>query len=97
MLDEAERRYGNGETLREIACDLGVSRPRLAGRLRERGVTIRRQAPSPRQVLEMARRYKQGDSLVQVGARLGFNASTVRTHLHRAGVSTRDTHGRSKR
>ncbi len=94
MLDEAGRRYGNGETLRQVAHELGVSRSRLADRLREHGVVIRRQAPSPEQALEMARHYEQGESLARVGARLGFNAGTVRTHLLRAGVSLRDSHGR---
>lgn len=94
MLDEAERRYNTGETLRQIADDLGVSRQRLAEHLRGRGVAIRGQGPSPEQVLEMALRYEQGESLATVGARVGFNAGTVRTHLLRAGVSLRDPHGR---
>lgn len=94
MLDEAERRYRNGETLRQVAHALGVSRPRLSDRLRKRGVVIRRQSPSPEQVLEMARRYEQGESLARVGARVGFDAGTVRTHLRSAGVAIRDAHGR---
>lgn len=94
MLDEAEHRYRNGETLRQVAHALGVSRPRLSDRLRKRGVVIRRQSPSPEQVLEMARRYEQGESLARVGARVGFDAGTVRTHLRSAGVAIRDAHGR---
>lgn len=94
MLDEAEHKYGNGETLRQVAKDLGVSRRRLTDRLRERGVVIRRKSPSPEQVLEMARHYEQGESLARVGARLGFNGGPVRTHLIQAGIPLRDTHGR---
>ena len=96
MLDEAERRYRAGEILRLIAGDLGVSRQRLAERLRERGVRLRGEQPSPEQVLEMCRRYEQGESLARVGAKTGFNASTVRTNLLRAGVALRDPHGRER-
>ncbi|HJA04974.1 MAG TPA: hypothetical protein H9800_08975 [Candidatus Microbacterium stercoravium] len=94
MLDEAERRYKGGEILREIAGDLGVSRQRLADRLRERGMRLRRAKPSSEQVLEMYRRYEQGESLARVGERMGFNASSVRAALIAAGVKLRDTHGR---
>lgn len=94
MLDEAQGRYEARATLQLIADDLGVSRQRLAVRLRERGVAIRGEGPSPEQALEMARRYREGESLARVGARLGFSAGTVRTHLRRAGVAMRDTHGR---
>src|SRR5699024_2994647 len=78
MLDEAERRSRGGEILRAIAGDLGVSRQRLAERLRERGVRLRREKPSSEQVLEMCRRYEQGESLARIGERLGFNPSSVR-------------------
>lgn len=96
MLDEAERRYFDGEILRLIASDLGVSRQRLAERLRERGVRLRREKPSSEQVLEMCRRYEQGESLVRIGERLGFNPSSVRLYLLRAGIALRDTHGRER-
>lgn len=96
MLDEAQCRYEGGETLRRIAVDLGVSRDRLARRLRSHGATIRREGPTTEQVLEMVRRYDQGESLARVGARLGFSGGTVRTHLIRAGVRLRDSHGRAR-
>ncbi|GAA1171095.1 hypothetical protein CGLAUT_10035 [Corynebacterium glaucum] len=96
MLDEAERRYKDGEILRAIAGDLGVSRQRLADRLRERGVRLRGEKPSSEQVREMCLRYEQGESLARVGERMGFNASTVRVQLLRAGVALRDPHGRER-
>lgn len=68
MLDEAERRYRGGEVFRVVAGDLGVSRQRLAERLRERGVRLRREKPSSEQVLEMCRRYEQGESLASDSA-----------------------------
>ena len=96
MLDEAERRYETGEILRVIAVDLGVSRQRLAARLRERGVGLRGEKPSSEQVHEMCLRYEQGESLARVGERLGFNPSSVRTYLLRAGIALRDPHGRER-
>lgn len=96
MLDDAQSRYETGSVLRLIADDLGVSRQRLAARLRERGVAIRGEGPTPEQVLEMVRRYDQGESLARVGARLGSNGGTVRAYLRRAGVVMRDTHGRTR-
>ncbi|MDS2171864.1 hypothetical protein Q7C18_04065 [Nesterenkonia sp. CL21] len=94
MMDEAERRYKGGEILRAIAGDLGVSRQRIADRLRERGVRLRGEKPSFEQLREMCLRYEQGESLSRVGARLGFNPSSVRVALLAAGVKLRDTHGR---
>ena len=82
--------------MRTVASDLGVSRPRLAARLRSRGVSIRRQAPTAEQVCEMQRRYETGESLATVGAQLGFDAETVRTHLRSVGVVMRDVHGRNR-
>lgn len=96
MMDEAERRYMDGEILRLIAGHLGVSRQRLAERLRERGVRLRREKPSSEQVLEMCRRYEQGESLARIGERLGFNPSSVRMYLLRAGTALRDAHGRER-
>ncbi|MCX2163281.1 hypothetical protein [Corynebacterium auriscanis] len=96
MLDEAERRYLDGDTLWLIASDLGVSRQRLAGRLRKRGVRLRREKPSSEQVIEMCRRYEQGESLARIGERLGFNPSSVRVHLLHAGITLRDTHVRER-
>ena len=96
MLDEAQGRYEANTTLQLIANDLGVSRQRLAVRLRERGVASRGEGPSRKQVLEMVRRYSQGESLAKVGTRLGFSGGTVQAYLIRAGVPIRDAQGRSR-
>ncbi|WP_157608736.1 helix-turn-helix domain-containing protein [Saccharomonospora glauca] len=96
MMLEAERRYEAKETLSVIARDLGVSRQRLAGHLRARGVKIRREGPSAEQVGEMCSRYAQGESLATVGEKVGFDAGTVRNHLIAAGVTLRDCHGRER-
>lgn len=92
----AETRYRAGATLREIAADLGVSRPRLSCLLRERGVRLRRRPPSSAEVAEMRCRYAAGESLERVGSRLGFSAGTVRSWLLDEGVVMRDSHGREQ-
>lgn len=92
----AEARYANGETLREIVQDLGVSRQRLASLLRARGVRLRRTTPSSKEVKEMTRRYAEGESLERVGTRLGYSAGTVRNYLLAEGARLRDSHGRGQ-
>lgn len=96
VLLSAEAQYAAGETLRTIATEVGVSRQRLASLLRERGVRLRRTAPSDAEVQEMVRRYADGESLERVGARVGFSAGTVRNHLIVAGVLLRDPQGRER-
>lgn len=96
VLATAEAQYAAGATLREVAADLGVSRPRLASLLRSRGLRLRRQSPSEEDVVEMKRRYETGNSLEGVGTALGFSAGTVRSWLLADGVAMRDTHGRER-
>lgn len=96
VLVAAAARYLAGATLREVAADLGVSRPHLASLLRARGVRLRRQSPSVDEVAEMKRRYVAGDSLERVGIQLGFSAGTVRAWLLAEGVTMRDVHGRER-
>lgn len=90
----AEARYKAGATLRDLAADLGLSRPRLASLLRARGLRLRRRSPVADEVAEMERRYLAGDSLGRVGSQLGFSAATVPTWLLAEGVAMRDAHGR---
>lgn len=95
-LAAAARQYEAGVTLRELAGELGVSRPRLSALLRARGVRIRGASPSGVQIAEMKRLYTDGASLEVVGSRLGFSAGTVRSWLIIEGVTMRDTHGRER-
>ncbi len=92
----AEAHYLSGATLREAAAPLGISHARLASMLRERGHKIRRSAPSEADIDQMVYRYETGESLATIGKKLGFQANTVRTHLLRRGIATRDTHGRNR-
>lgn len=96
LLLGAEARYEAGATLREVAVDLGLSRPRLSSLLRSRGVRLRRRSPSEAEVDEMKRRYAAGESLVRIGSGLGFSAGTVRGWLLTEGMVMRDSHGRQR-
>lgn len=70
-LDTLERRYHDGEALRAIANDVGMSRRRLASLLRGRGVRIRGASPPSAEVREMARLYRVDESLKRIGGAWG--------------------------
>lgn len=95
-LDTLERRYHDGEALRAIANDVGMSRRRLASLLRGRGVRIRGASPSSAEVQEMARLYRAGESLKRIGGGLGYSAGTIRNHLLTAGVTLRSPQARDR-
>lgn len=82
-----------GRPLKVIAKEVGIGHERLSRLLRERGVRLRSQSPTPEQTAEMKTRYEEGTSLERIGAVLGYSAGTVRNHLLAAGVVLRDTHG----
>ena len=93
-LDTLEWRYHDGEALRAIANDVGMSRHRLASLLRGRGVRIRGASPSSAEVREMARLYRAGESLKRIGGGLGYSAGTIRNHLLTADVTLRSPQAR---
>lgn len=86
--------YQDGQTVYEVAAEIGISRGRVSTVLKKAGIYLRRNSPTPEQIAEMARLYNQGLSLVRVGEQLGFNDGTVWNHLRAAGVAMRDTQGR---
>lgn len=72
MLQQAERRYKIGQTLRTIASDLGVS-----GSQRVFGRAVCRSGdslPPAQQVREMQRPYEIGKSVASVLAQAGADA-----------------------
>jgi hypothetical protein len=82
--------------MKSVAREVGVGHERLANALRERGVRLRRTAPSDAEVQEMVRWYTDGESLERVGARHGFSATTVRNHLVDVGMVLRDPQRRER-
>lgn len=95
LRQRAALRYQAGETLRQIAKDLGVGRERLGAVLRADGVQTRRRPIPSAAVPELVRRYQAGESLATLGARFGWSPGTIRARLLDAGVAMRDQHGRS--
>lgn len=92
-VEQAERQYRAGATLKQVAGRMGIPRQRLAVLLRERGVPLRRRQPTADEVAEMKRRYLGGESLRSIGTRLSFSDGTVRRWLIDQGVSMRDPQG----
>lgn len=95
-LRDAESAYLMGRPLKAVAKEVGIGHERLSRLLRERGVRIRRQSPTPEQAVEMRTRYEEGTSLERIGAVLDYSAGTIRNHLLAAGFVLRDTHGRGE-
>jgi hypothetical protein len=92
--ERAAQRYRAGETLRQIAKDLGVGRERLGAVLRADGVRTRRQTVPPATVAEMVLRYQASESLAALSARFGWSPGTIRGRLPEAGVAMCDHHER---
>lgn len=95
-LDTLERRYHDGEALRAIANDIGMSRHQLASLLRGRGVRIRGASPSSAEIRETARLYRADESLKRFGGGLGYSAGTIRNHLLTAGVTLHSPQARDR-
>lgn len=89
-------RYRTGVTVRQLSEEFGVSRETVSQRLKQAGVTLRRQPPTETQVDEMVRLYQQGLSLVQVGAQVGYGGTTVYRKLTERCVPLRDKQGRGR-
>lgn len=85
----------SGNTVCELAAEYGCHRVTISAVLNRQGITLRRSSPNTEQIVEMISLYVAENSLAAVGDRLGFNATTIRTTLLKAGVATRDSHGRS--
>ncbi len=86
--------YEAGKTVNELATFYSCHRVTVSAVLHRKGVALRFTSPTPEQIHEMVHFYQSGLSLAKVGERFGFNPSTVLTQLRKAGVVTRDAHGR---
>lgn len=86
-------RYEAGATVYELADEFKIDRRTVSIRLKQQGVSLRFQSPTPDVVDEMVRLYESGLSLAKVADRTGFVAHTVQRHLRDRGVQMRDLHG----
>jgi len=95
-LADAISRYQQGETLKQIATDLGVSRTFLRTHFTHAGVQVRQHAMTEDEVRQAAYLYGSGQSLATIGQRIGYSPTTVNKALVAAGVPMRDRHGREQ-
>jgi DNA-binding CsgD family transcriptional regulator len=95
-VDELVAAYRAGLTLRELAARYGVHRNTVRHLVGCAGVTPRYRALGPAEIAEATRMYASGMSLAAVGRLLGVHANTVRSALIKAGIRTRDSHGRDR-
>jgi hypothetical protein len=86
-------RYLQGASVYELAVGFGCNRATVAERLKNIGIKMRLQSPTPEVVDEMVKLNESGLSLREVGNRLGFCANTVRNCLRARRIQSCDTHG----
>ncbi|MCA4997286.1 helix-turn-helix domain containing protein [Tsukamurella tyrosinosolvens] len=89
-------RYKAGATVYDLAEEFGINRRTVSHRLKQAGIPLRRQPPTPDCIADMIRLYESGQSLAKVGGVVGFAAQTVANHLTAAGIVLRDPHGRER-
>ena len=82
-------RYESGATVYELASEFAIDRRTVSLRLKDRGITLRRQSPTN----EMIRLYFIGLSAAKVGEQIGVSADTVLNHLRQRGVDRRNPTG----
>ena len=90
---EMTAKYKAGATVYELAAEFGCHRATVAERLKKAGIVMRGRTPTIEDIDSMANLIASGLSPQAVGENLGFCANTVRNHLLRARVETRNRHG----
>ena len=94
QIEDAIRRYQNGEMLSAIAQEYGVTYANLARHLRLRDVTkypngYQSRAFSPTEDEEIGRRYEAGENLYALAQSFATGAMTIRKAILRTGRKTR--------
>ena len=84
-------RYGNGESLRQLANSLGIHRATIRAHLERNGVARRgpMRTLTDEQCVEIAAQYRTGKSLAQLGEQFSVHAKTVSNELRKLGVEIR--------
>ena len=88
--------YKSGATVYELASEFAIDRRTVSLRLRDQGITLRRQPPTNEMIDEMARLYFTGLSAAKVGEQIGVSADTVLNHLRQREVDRRAPTGRAR-
>lgn len=103
-IKEVARRYLAGETMQQLADDLGVTSSGVRNALRRHGVPLRKPGEDRRgtegkraltdgQTAEAGRLYESGLSMDAVAVRFGISQHAVSNALRRLGVQTRPRGG----
>lgn len=95
-VDELVAGYEAGATARQLAVSHGWHRHTVERALRSRGIQSRLRSLTEIEAHEVVALYAQGLSIAQVAERIGRSSKLVLNTLRRAGVATRDTHGRER-
>lgn len=96
QVDELVAAYEKGAKLTDLVAKFGINRGTASGLLESRGVARRYRKLSPADIQRMIDLYQSGLSLISVADLLEVNPTTVRHHLLRGRVHTRDSHGRER-
>lgn len=97
QIDDAVRRYREGESARSIAIDIGVAPSALVRLLREKGVTVKNTRVTTEQARRMANEYEGGATMRELEARYGLSHGAVFRALHRTDGQLRDNQERPSR
>lgn len=85
--------YQAGMTMKQLAAVFGIHRNTVSEHLRQRGVRIRMQGLSDKDIPEAARLYEAGWSSLMLGEKFGVTPDTILVALRRAGVQIRPGQG----
>lgn len=91
-VDQLVQRYRNGETLRELAADVGCSQKAISWRLRARGEVLRPAHSKPLDipdVEDLIQAYIDGQPMSKVTARAGISDKTLKRRLEQRGIPIR--------
>ncbi|MFC4859463.1 hypothetical protein [Actinophytocola glycyrrhizae] len=88
-VDDLVAGYRDGQRVRELAAQFGISRGTVGQHLRARGIETKPPGLQPDEVPEAARLYRAGWSLARIAEMFGTTDYTVRAHLRSAGMQMR--------
>lgn len=88
-VDEAIRRYQDGESARSIAAGFDVSTAAVVNLLRDNAVVVARRRVTNAEATRMAAEYEGGATVAELERRYKFSHGAVLRSLHRSGVAMR--------
>jgi hypothetical protein len=95
-IDRLVTAYVAGATLYELATVFQISRGTMSQHLKDRGTRLRLSPMTPSEIDEVISLYAQGLPMSEVADRVGRSTSLICLTLKRAGIRTRDSHGRPR-